>query len=133
MDAWKRWLLMARGSLAAAQVLAVQGEARSSASRAYYAAYQAVTAMLLYHGMTPPVDREAWSHEATPDLFWRLSPTTIKQDTRKDIALRLTVCYELRLIADYISIVEVREAALKAALKDASFMIGVAGDVLPRG
>ena len=59
MDAWERWWNMAQGSLAVAQILETRGEVRSSASRAYYAAYQSVTAMLLYHGMTPPEDREA--------------------------------------------------------------------------
>ena len=130
MDAWTRWLQMARGSLAAAQALAVQGEARSSASRAYYAAYQAVTAILLYHNMTPPVDREAWSHDATPDLIRRLASITINQDTRKDVARRLVDCYQLRLTADYIGATEVGKTELKAALKNASYIVGVAGVVL---
>ena len=133
MDAWERWFGMARGSLAAAQALAVQGEARSGASRAYYAAYQAVTAILLYHNMTPPVDREAWSHDATPDLMRRLAPTIIKQDTRRDMSQRLRACYDLRLTADYIGAAEVAASELKIALKDASFIVGMAGDVLPRG
>ena len=133
MDAWENWLQMAQGSLAAAQLLAAQGETRSSASRAYYAAYQAVTAILLYHGMTPPEDREAWSHDATPDLIRRLVPTIIRQDTRRDIARRLRACYDLRLTADYIGAAEVTASELKIALKDASFIVGVAGDVLPRG
>ncbi len=131
MDAWIRWLQMAQGSLAAAQALAVQGEARSAASRAYYAAYQAVTALLLYHGMTPPEDREAWSHEATPDLLWHLAPTTLKQDRRKDMAHRLADLYDLRLIADYVSIAEVEMPSLKTALKDASFIVGIVGDNSP--
>ena len=133
MDAWERWLLMARGSLAAAQVLAAQGEARSGASRAYYAAYQAVTAILLYHGMTPPADREAWSHDATPDLLRRLAQTMLRQDRRKDIAQRLSDLYDWRLTADYISTAEVEKSPLKIALKDASFIVEVAGRVLPRG
>lgn len=65
MDAWEIWLRMAQGSLAAARLLAAQGEARSSASRAYYAAYQAVTAILLYHNMTPPVKRAAMMQRPT--------------------------------------------------------------------
>lgn len=133
MDAWEQWLLMARGSLASARLLLRQEEIRSSASRAYYAAYQAVTAILLYHGMTPPEDREAWSHDATPDLIRRLAPTALRQDRRKDIAQRLADLYDLRVTADYISLVEVEELSLKTALKNASFIVGVAGNVLPRG
>lgn len=42
---------------------------RSSVSRHYYAAYQAVTSVLLCAGNVPPAAREAWSHEATPTLL----------------------------------------------------------------
>lgn len=130
MDAWERWWNMAQGSLAAAQLLATQGEVRSSASRADYASYQAVTALLLYHGMTPPNDREAWSHEATPDLFRQLSGTIVSENARKGIKQRLEACYELRVDADYISQAHVNEAKLKLSLKDAAFVINLANDVL---
>ena len=131
MDAWERWWEMAQGSLKAAQLLAVQGETRSSASRAYYAAYQAVTAILLYYKMTPPDGREAWNHGETPELIWKLSGAVTTQDARKDVASRLVVCYTLRLTADYISREEVKEIALKTALKNASFIVRLAKDVLP--
>ena len=128
MDAWERWWNMAQGSLAAAQLLSKE-EVRSSASRAYYASYQAVTALLLYHGMTPPSDREAWSHEATPNLFRLLFGTIISENARKDVKQRLEACYELRVDADYISQTNVEEAKLKLALKDAAFIINLANDV----
>ena len=123
-------LLMAQGSLASARLLQGQEEVRSSASRAYYAAYQAVTAILLYHGMTPPVGREAWSHDATPELMRRLALTTIKQDTRRDVGRRLVISYDLRVIADYIGAAEVAASELKTMIKNASYIVGVAGDVL---
>lgn len=133
MEAWEKWWRMGQGSLAAAQILAKQGEARSSASRAYYASYQSVTAVLLYYGMTPPDGREAWSHEATPELVWKLSGTIISQNARRDIAQRLEASYRLRLNADYISVAEVGEAVLKIALKDASFIARLVEDVLSQG
>ena len=135
MDAWERWWLMAQGSLKAAQLLAAQREIaqremRSSASRAYYATYQFVTAILLYHNMTPPDGREAWTHDATPELIWRLSNAVITHDARKDVASRLRTSYALRVIADYVSGEEVREIDLKTALKNASFVARLASDVL---
>ena len=129
MEAWERWWNMAQGSLAAAQLLAKEGEVRSSASRAYYAAFQAVTALLLYHEMTPPNGREAWSHEATPELFRRLSGTIISEDARKDIKQRLEASYELRVVADYISQANPEKAKLKLSLKDAAFTVKLADDV----
>jgi uncharacterized protein (UPF0332 family) len=129
MEAWERWWNMAQGSLAAAQLLAKEGEVRSSASCAYYAAYQAITAVLLYARQIPPAGREAWSHEATPDLIRRLSGTIISEDARKDIQQRLEACYKLRIDADYISQVTVDEAKLKLSLKDAAFITKLANDV----
>lgn len=131
MEAWERWWRMAQGSLAAAQLLAKQGETRSSASRAYYAAYQSVTAVLLYYRLTPPDGREAWSHEATPELIWKLAGTIIAQNARKDVAQRLEASYRVRLIADYMSAAEVGKTVLKTSLKDASFIARLVEDVLP--
>jgi hypothetical protein len=105
MEAWEGWWNMAQGSLAAA--------------------------LLLYYGMTPPHDREAWSHEATPDLIRRLSGTIISEDARKDIKLRLEACYELRIVADYVGQADVGEPKLKLALKNAAFIINLANDVFP--
>ena len=121
---------MARGSLGAAQFLASQGEARSCASRAYYASYQSVTAVLLYYGRTPPEGREAWSHDATPDLIRRMTGTIVSQDARRDIAIRLETSYRLRVIADYVSAAEVSETVLRVSLKDASFIARLVEDVL---
>lgn len=126
MEAWERWWQMAQGSLAAAVLLKTQGEFRSSASRAYYAAYQAITAVLLYQGKTPPEGREAWSHEATPELLWKLSGTVLKQEARRDVALRLQAAYALRVHADYVSMAEVTELVLRGSIKDASFILKLA-------
>lgn len=133
MEAWERWWSMAQGSLKAAQLLAQQGEVRSSASRAYHAAYQAVTAVLLYYGMTPPADREAWSHTDTPGLIWKLAGTTTRQDARRDVASRLYASYELRLKADYNKDdAEVSALDLKTSIKTASFVVKWAEDILPQ-
>ena len=99
----------------------------------HYAAYQSVTAVLLYYGLTPPDGREAWSHEATPELIWKLAGTIMSQNARKDIAQRLEAAFRLRLVADYISVAEVGEAVLKTALKNASFIARLAEDVLSQG
>lgn len=59
MDAWQLWQEMARVSKEAAQLAETGGCLRPAASRYYYAAYQAVTALLLYQGLKPPEGREA--------------------------------------------------------------------------
>ena len=131
MEAWEQWLQMAQGALKAAQSFEEAQEHRSSASRAYYAAYQAMTAVLHYYKRTPPDDREAWSHTETPELIRNLQGSIIKQDSRKDIALRLQRAYRLRLDADYIASAEIAESNLKISLKDASFIVKLVKDILP--
>ncbi len=132
MDAWERWWAMAQGSLVAAQSLERLGEVRSSASRAYYAAYQAATALLLYHSLTPPEGREAWSHETTPELVRQLPSRLLKPELGKDFALRLAAAYELRLAADYVGNAEVDAAKLRTSLKNTRFISSVVQDILPQ-
>lgn len=131
MEAWEKWWKMARGSLIAAQSLE-QTDVRSSASRNYYAAYQAVTALLLYQKLIPPADREAWSHEATPDLVREIPSRILRNEACKDIALRLRAAYELRLVADYIGNADVEIAKLEVSLKGTRFIHKLVGDVLPQ-
>ena len=132
MDAWERWWNMAQGSLKAAQELEVFGEHRSSVSRAYYAAYQAATALLLYARQIPPAGREAWSHEATPELVTELPGTILAASTAQAVRKRLSSLYDLRLIADYQSRKDVDELVLRPALRDAAFINKIANTTLPK-
>lgn len=54
MDAWEQWLAMTREASETAQLAEAAGHLRSAGSRYYYAAYQAVTAMLHYRGAAGP-------------------------------------------------------------------------------
>ena len=130
MDAWERCWIMAQGSLVAAKLLADEDQFRSSASRAYYAAYQSASAVLLYLGATPPEDREAWSHEMTPGLLRQRLSTVLTQSQCLDLSRRLALLYKLRVEADYISIGGANAKAAAAALKDASFLTKVIREIL---
>jgi len=130
-EAWQRWWQMAQGSFVAAQTLERTGEARSSASRAYYAAYQAATALLLYAKQSPPEGREAWSHEATPGLLGSMPRTLLTPTRQRDMGNRLSDLYDLRLIADYRGEEDVETAALRAAIRSAAFILKTIGNVLP--
>ena len=103
MDAWELWRTMAQEASETAQMAEAAGHLRSAASRYYYAAYQAVTALLLYRGLITPVAREAWSHSQTPILLYEDTEALIvPRDRRRDLAIRLlTRLYELRVAADY--------------------------------
>jgi uncharacterized protein (UPF0332 family) len=102
VEPWQQWFAMAQESAQAAQIAEDAGLYRSTVSRYYYAAYQAVTAVLLYLGTQPPVEREAWSHEATPEMLRDHLPRVVpSRDTRKDLARRLAELYRGRVMADY--------------------------------
>jgi len=108
-----------------------------SASRAYYAAYQAATAALLYQKLVLPglEEWEAWSHQAAPILL-KTTPVSSRSSSwsrnkRNILAKRLPALYKLRLRADYKMNAEITEAALAQALKDAAFIVRSISIVLP--
>ena len=125
MDAWEQWWNMAQESFVAAQSLEQLGIVWSAASRAYYAAYQAATTLLLYARLVPPEDREAWSHEATPALLRNVSDKMLNRARQRDLEERLRSLYELRLIADYQGEEAVSRAGLRAAVRDAAFVLRI--------
>ncbi len=131
MEAWEKWWRMAQGSLTAAQFLETQKLPRSSASRAYYAAYQAATALLLYGGQMPPEGREAWSHEATPDLLGNLSGALLSPSVQKDLGKRLADLYQIRLGADYRGDENIEDSVLRAAVRSASFIVRTIRNIVP--
>lgn len=130
--AWQEWQQMALASQKAAQISETT-DPRSCISRYYYAAYQAVTAVLLYQGTIPPAGREAWSHDATPGLLVEKWVTLLKLNERQDLARRLKELYKLRVSADYAGNVVVDRAAVKDARKDCNFLIRTVNGILPRG
>ena len=132
-QSWQKWLYSASDSLDAAFLLKQHGHVRSSASRGYYAAYQAATAVLLYSGQKPPDGREGWGHEATPDLLRKLHGVPWKQDKKNDLSIRLADLYKLRIVADYKFGMDMNEVDLRSGLKSANYAVRIIGAVLVIG
>lgn len=112
-QSWRRWLDSAVDSLDAA--------------------YQAATALLLYSKQPPPSERQAWSHEATPELVQNLPAPFWKQDKRNAVASRLSDLYKLRIRADYKFGSDADTFILEDALKSASYVVRTIGSVLVTG
>lgn len=130
MEAWRKWREIARESLVAAQILETEDRPRSSVSRAYYASYQAVTALLLYAKQKPPMEREAWSHETTPELLKNLPGKMLVVTMQQNVSGRLKGLYNLRLIADYQGEKNVDTNEQRAAVRSASFVLKIVDSVL---
>ena len=132
MEAWEQWRDMAAESEEAARLAEAGGCLRSAASRYYYSAYQAVTAMLVYRKVPTPEDRQAWSHDQTPDLIQeQLGPVLQSRDKRNDLTRRLQRLYKTRIVVDYMADRSVRTENLKVVRRDASYILKVAERVLP--
>jgi uncharacterized protein (UPF0332 family) len=133
MEPWQAWYAMALESQRAALAAESAKCWRSSVSRYYYAAYQAVTAVLLYSGLIPPDLEEAWSHAATPDLLEEhFTPYVRSRDARKRLNQTLGELYKLRIIADYRGNAQL-EKRIGGARKYANRLVNVAGDILLEG
>jgi uncharacterized protein (UPF0332 family) len=132
MEPWQQWWNMAMESLEAASTLKANGLWRSSVSRYYYAAYQATSAVLLYRGIPPPADEEAWSHADTPNMLEaHFTPYVSSRDTRKRLKKQLGELYKWRILADYRG-GEKSESRMGNVRKYASYIVKTAEDILPK-
>jgi uncharacterized protein (UPF0332 family) len=130
---WRLWQKMAQESFDAGELAIGQRFLRSAASRLYYAAYQAITALLLYRNLTPPEEYEAWSHEDTPGLIEdHLTPIIRARDQRRNLSRRLRALYSLRLEADYRAQSSVETMDVDQARRDAGFILSNAKRILPK-
>ena len=66
---WEQWQEKSASSLEAVRILLENHKPVEAASRAYYAAYQMVTAVLIKLKLSPRVEYGNWSHEETQDMY----------------------------------------------------------------
>jgi uncharacterized protein (UPF0332 family) len=116
---------MSRDSLQAAKSLLEEGYLRSSISRAYYAAYCAVTADMITLGVSFPYGWNNPAHDQLPDLV--LHNTPWPRNRRYEINKALRRLRRAREDADYRpgSTIEHRDAV--DVLRDASFVLRTMG------
>ena len=69
MLTWKQWQEKSESSLEASRILLENRKAIEAASRAYYAAYQMVTAVLIKLKLSPRSEYGNWSHHETLEMY----------------------------------------------------------------
>ncbi len=69
MLTWEQWQEKSRSSLEASRILLENGRPVEATSRAYYAAYQMVTGVLIKLKLTPRGEYGNWSHEETQNMY----------------------------------------------------------------
>jgi len=102
MLSWQQWFDKSTASMSAARNSLAAGDVVAAVSRAYFAAFQAVTGALIKLGQQPNEVTGNWGHNSTQNLF----PVLIRRGGRK--RGRLTRArhsfgdlYRVRPIADY--------------------------------
>lgn len=117
------WLEVARGARKAAHVLVQEGNHRSAAARAYYAAYSKVAHELVVAAKLPaPPDRDGFGHLRTRRVIQTSMPN-MAQDKREKLSEQVGRLYTLRIDADYKPsvLVEGREAREAVSLMKTIF------------
>jgi uncharacterized protein (UPF0332 family) len=66
---WEQWSEKSKSSLEAAQILLERDKPVEAASRAYYAAYQMVTAVLVRLNLSPRDAFGNWAHRETVEMY----------------------------------------------------------------
>jgi uncharacterized protein (UPF0332 family) len=132
VEAWQQWREMARESSQAAHTAENESLWRSSISRYYYAAFQAVSAVLHYRGLIPPTGEEAWGHTTTPEMLAEhFTPYIRSREARKRLGRQLEELYKLRIMADYRGS-EKLDDRIGEARKYSDRLVKVVEEILPK-
>ena len=117
------WEDMSRDCRNAARKLLDEDHLRSSISRSYYAAYCAVTSMLMARHMRFPYSWHNPAHNQLPDLI--LHNTTLPFRVRYEINKALRRLRKLREDADYRPGASLERVDAIHALRDATFILRI--------
>ncbi len=128
------WAEMSRESFNAAKLAMHEAYFRSSVSRSYYAAYAAVTQILVEKGLGFEQDREGPSHQQVKEMIdtniGAIKPKGLRRLRALDKKLlkqNMNLLYENRLDADYRPSRSVDENRALNSLVAASRVLGLLG------
>lgn len=119
------WREIAIDGLHAAGELSRLGRHRSSVSRAYYAAFAALTARLTEAGLSFGGD-EGPAHSAVPELIQSNMPR-LRVNERRALKGLFTQLYENRLDADYHASITVDGKSATLSLRCVGFVFQILG------
>ena len=125
-DEADRWRAISRNSRKAAQHLLEVECYRSSVSRAYYAAYAAITSELIRGGITLGYGGGNPGHAGLP-VYVLNNLTTLPMASRYEINKAIRRLYRARLEADYVATAAVDEASIKRATRDMGRVLQILG------
>jgi len=102
MLSWQQWMNKSQASITAARNSLAAGDLAAAASRAYFAAFQAVSGALIKRGYQPNMATGNWGHLGTQNQFSVLiRQIRSKQRRLRQAREKFTNLYLTRPIADY--------------------------------
>ena len=122
----QQWQAISLNSRKAAQRLLETDCHRSCISRAYYAAYSALTAALIRQGITLGYGGNNPGHAGLPVLVVN-NLTSLPLTARFDLNKALRRLYRARVEADYAAIIVVDNAAAKRSIRDLARVFQILG------
>jgi len=138
MLSWTHWRDKSQSSLAAAQVLLDHDKPVEAASRAYYAAYQMVTAVLLKLRLEPRSEYGNWSHHETVAMYHthicRRAVLGFKEkQALMSLFLKFHALLETRYLADYGDSSKTVVPVAQSCWRDANRIISLLHSLIRRG
>jgi uncharacterized protein (UPF0332 family) len=138
MLTWIEWRDKSQSSLAAAEILLAHGRPVEAASRAYYAAYQMVTAALLKLRLAPRTEYGNWSHHETVEMYRthlckKASLGFKEKRALTSLYLKFNTLLRLRYLADYGDASQIDVTVAQNSWRDASRISGLLNSLVQRG
>ena len=138
MLAWQEWREKSKSSLEAAQVLLENDKPVEAASRAYYAAYQMVTGVLIRLNLDPRSEYGNWSHQDTQEMYRVHLCQKADLGFKEKRALKSAVpkfyaLLETRYLADYGDASKIILPIAKSYWRDANRLVSLLNSLIQRG
>jgi uncharacterized protein (UPF0332 family) len=135
---WEQWREKSTSSLEAAQILLERHKPVEAASRAYYAAYQMTTAVLIRLNLSPREAFGNWAHEETVNMYHthvcRKADLGIKEKAAlKGLFPIFRTLLETRYLADYGSASNIVLSLAKSHWREANRLVSLLNSLIRRG
>jgi uncharacterized protein (UPF0332 family) len=136
--AWEQWREKSKSSLEAAAILLRNDKPVEAASRAYYAAYQMVTAVLIRLKLNPRGEYGNWSHQETMKMYRthicrKVDLGFKEKQALKNLLLKFRTLLETRYVADYGDPATIAASVAKSHWRDANLIISLLNSLSGRG
>jgi uncharacterized protein (UPF0332 family) len=137
MLTWEQWQEKSKSSLEASQILLRNHKPSEAASRAYYAAYQMVTGVLIKLKLDPRSEFGNWSHHETQEMYrthicQKADLGFKERQALKGLVLKFRYLHETRTWADYGETTKINLLLAKSHWRNANQLVNLLQRLIKR-